>query len=233
MLSNDCSIELIFNFLFYFQYSWFIELQLNRHKLLLFLRFFIHQVLFFGVLFVIFASLIFDLFFLHWSDQSSLILKLVFGCDCKFPVGHIQTGHTDLLPPQFCGSSWQRGRLGVQNFSLQLIALFDLKPPSISSFRPYFFCCWLVCIIFIVSAFIDTETFPQVWFKIFIGPYPNQTYRFASPEGLWKVVARVPFFVISTATINKLVVFKAFHLVIQVCSFVGERTPKGHKGPLG
>ena len=43
-------------------YSWFLELHLNRYKLLIFLQLFIHQVLFFGVLVTIFASLIVDLF---------------------------------------------------------------------------------------------------------------------------------------------------------------------------
>ena len=39
---------------------------------------------------------------LYWNglDQRSLILKLVLGCVSILYVGLIQTGHTDLLPPQ-------------------------------------------------------------------------------------------------------------------------------------
>ena len=39
--------------------------------------------------------------------------------------------------------------------------------------------------------FIDPETCPQVGYQIFYGPYPNRTYGFASPSGLWNIVARV------------------------------------------
>ena len=45
---------------------------------------------------------------------------------------------------------------------------------------------------FIGSEFIDPETFPLVCYKIVCTTYPNQTYGFASPAGLWKFVARVP-----------------------------------------
>ena len=41
-----------------------------------------------------------------------------------------------------------------------------LKSPSRSSFKPYFVNFWHVCIIFIGSAYIDTEIFPWVWFQI-------------------------------------------------------------------
>ena len=57
-------IELTFNYFFVvFECSLFMELQLKRYNLLLFLWLFIHQVLFFEVLFVIFVSLIVGLFF--------------------------------------------------------------------------------------------------------------------------------------------------------------------------
>ena len=82
MLSNDCLIEITFHyFYFLFEYSWFLELQFNRYKLLLFLRFIISQILFFGVLGIIFASLIVDLFvqiywisvYWPWNLSSGLI----------------------------------------------------------------------------------------------------------------------------------------------------------------
>ena len=67
----------------------------------------------------------------------------------------------------------------------------------------------IMCIIFIGSALIDTETFYQVCSKIVSWPYPNQTYGFASHSGLWKIVARVPVFVISPVVINILIGFRA------------------------
>ena len=110
MFSNDCMIEQTFNyFSFLFEYFWFLELQFNWYKLLLFILYIIHQVFFFGFLVIIFASLIVDLFFgidlisVHWSWNLSL----------------------GFLEKNLCG------------------------------------------------------------------PYPNRTYGFSSPAGLWKVVARV------------------------------------------
>ena len=38
---------------------------------------------------------------------------------------------------------------------------------------------------------VDPETFTWVWLKIFLRPYPNKTFGFASPAGLWEVVVRV------------------------------------------
>ena len=66
----------------------------------------------------------------HWSDQHLLILRLVLGCDCNFSVRRIQTGHTDLIPLQVCGRSWQECRLGVYTCLLQFISLLDIKSPS-------------------------------------------------------------------------------------------------------
>ena len=76
------------------------------------------------------------------------------------------------------------------------------KYPSSYSFKSYFIHCWLVCIIFIGSMFIDPETCPRVQIQIFSWAYPNPTYRFASPAVLWKSMARVPVFVIAPAAIN-------------------------------
>ena len=90
-----------------------------------------------------------------------------------------------------------------------------------------------MCIIFIGSAFIDTETCPLLLLQIFSGMYSNQTYGFASPAALWKFVTRVPVFVISPGAINTLIGFKAFHQVIQGLNFIGKCRPKGHKISLG
>ena len=53
---------------------------------------------------------------------------------------------------------------------------------------------WLLTCFFalIWSGLVDTETCPHVWLQIICGTYLNRTYIFASPAGLWKVVARVP-----------------------------------------
>ena len=111
---------------------------------------------------------------LHWSDQRSLILKLVLWCARKLSVGRIQSGHTYLIPPQVCVRLWWGWWLGVHTCLLQLIDLLDLKPPSTSLSKPYFVDCWLLCIIFIGSAFIDTGTFPWVCYPIDSGTYPNR-----------------------------------------------------------
>ena len=42
------------------------------------------------------------------------------------------------------------------------------------------------------SALIDTETFHLVWLKIVSRPYPNWTYRVASPVDFGKVMVEVP-----------------------------------------
>ena len=123
-----------------------------------------------------------------------MILKLVLRCVRKLSVGCIQTGYTELLPLQVCKRLWQGLRLGFQTCSLQLIYLLDLKYPSSSPFKPYFVGFLFVCIIFIGSEFIDPETFPWVFKKIFSGPYPNCTYGFSSTKGLRKVVTRVTVF---------------------------------------
>ena len=43
---------------------------------------------------------------------------------------------------------------------------------------------------FIRSVLIDTDTCTWVWLKFVCGIYPNWTYRFSPPTGLWKVVVR-------------------------------------------
>ena len=138
--------------------------------------------------------------FLHWLYYHSLILKLVPGCVSKLSVGRIQTVHKDFLPLQVFGRSWQGRQLCVQTCLLQLIALLDLKSPSSSFSNPYFVYCWIVCIIFIVSASADTETCPWVCYQIVCGPYPNCAYGFAYPTVLCKFIARVSVFLFHLST---------------------------------
>ena len=82
MLSNDCSVKLIYHyFYFIFDYFWFLRLRFNRYNLLLFPWFIIIKLLLFGVLVIIFALLIVDLFVciywirinLSWNLSSGVI----------------------------------------------------------------------------------------------------------------------------------------------------------------
>ena len=52
------------------------------------------------------------------------------------------------------------------------------------------------------------------------------------PAGLWKVMLRVPVFVISPVVLNKLIGFKEVTQVLQFYSCVGKFLPEGHQGPL-
>ena len=49
----------------------------------------------------------------HWLDTCSLTLKYFLGCVSNLYVDSIQTGHSDLLPPQSWGGSWQGFRFDV------------------------------------------------------------------------------------------------------------------------
>ena len=99
--------------------------------------------------------------------------------------------------------------VGCSELYASVDCLLDIKYPSSSLFNNYFVDCRLLCIVFIVSVFIDPETFPWVCYKIVSGPYTNFTYKFSSHAGLWKVVVRVPVFVISPVIINTLICFKS------------------------
>ena len=139
-----------------------LKLHFNRYRLLLFIWFIIHHMLFFGVLFIISVLLIVDLFVqinrirINWSwNLSSGALE-------KFCGMYPNRTKTSLPPPQVCGRSCRGFRLGVHNCSLQLIVLLDIKSPSSSSFKPSFVYCRLLCIISIVSEFIDHGNFPCV-----------------------------------------------------------------------
>ena len=112
-------------------------------------------------------------------------------------------------------------------------SVLDIKSPPCSSFETHFVDFWLLCIIFIVSEFIDTETFPHLWLQIASGFYPNRTYIFASPVGLRKFVVRGLVFVIAPVSINTLIFLQAVTQFIRVWICVGKCCPKGLKYPLG
>ena len=97
-------------------------------------------------------------------------------------------------------------------------SVIDIKYPPSFLFKPSISYCWLFGIIFILSAFIDPLNYPRVQFQSFSGIHPTRTYGFASPTGLWKIVARVTVFVISPLSINTLIGFKSVTQVIQVWS---------------
>ena len=125
--------------------------------------------------------------FSYWSGQSELILKLFLGCYCILLWDVSKLDIRISFSRRFVGGH-------VKGSCVQYIDLIDLKSPPSSSFEPSFVGCWLACIIFIVSAFIDTETCSWVWFQNINGLYPNRTYGFSSPTGLWKVMVRVTVF---------------------------------------
>ena len=79
-----------------------------------------------------------------------------------------------------------------------------------------------MCIILIGSDYIVPEIFSRVCSQIFSGTYPKRTYTFASPAGLWKVMARVAVFLIPAVVINTFTGFNAVPHVLQVFSFVGK-----------
>ena len=80
---------------------------------------------------------------------------------------------------------------------LQLIfennQLFCFIKISFKFFAQYFLCWSLTCVfLFTVSALINHEMFPQVWFQIFCGLYSNCTYIFWFPAGWWNDIVIVP-----------------------------------------
>ena len=81
------------------------------------------------------------------------------------------------------------------NALLISIDWFARSKISFKFFKQIFFVvCWLVYIVFTVSAFIGPETCTWVWLQIFYDPYPNWTYYFDSLTCLWKVMERVLVF---------------------------------------
>ena len=151
--------------------------------------------MFFGFLVIIFESLVFDLFVcidwisIHWYWNLSLgVIKILCG---PYP------NRTYVFAP--LTGFWKivvMVRVGC-SYLISSIDLFDWsKISSMLFFNPSSVDCWLVCILFIESSFIDSETCTQVWLKIFSGTYSNRRCGYSSSAGLWKFVVRVPVFVI-------------------------------------
>ena len=162
-----------------------------------------------------------------------MILKLVLRCVRKLFAGRIQTGHNYLLPPQVCGRLWRGFRWGVNTCSHQLIYFIN-KPPPFKFLVQYFFCLLLTCVYHLYRIRVHWSwIFSSGVLETVSGPYPNHTYIFDPPTGLWKVVERVTVFVIFTDIINTFIGFKAVTKVLQVWSCVSNCWPKGHKSPLG
>ena len=61
-------------------------------------------------------------------------------------------------------------------------------------FELYFVCFRLMYIKFIGLAFIDPETFPQLWLQLISRPYPTHTYVFAFLVGLGRLWQGFLFF---------------------------------------
>ena len=127
MFSNGRSIKL----------TWFIELKLNRYKLLLFLwlvhfnlfhRFIknILQILRSNLPFLIFELCVSSLF-----DKRSLILKLVLRCYWRWSVVRILTGHTYFLPLLACGSLLQGSLFLIAPVNINTFIEYDTVPQVI------------------------------------------------------------------------------------------------------
>ena len=81
----------------------------------------------------------------------------------------IQNIHINLLPLQVCRRLWQGCRLGVNTCPYPLISLFVIKYPSSYLFKPSFVDFLLLYTVFTVSVSTDTETCPQVCYKLYVG----------------------------------------------------------------
>ena len=98
---------------------------------------------------------------LHLLDQCSLVLKLFLGRIKILYAGRIKTWHTDLLPVGLwkvvarVPFGWSYLFPSIDYFAWSILFSSYL-------FQPYYFYCWILCIIFIGSAFIDNETCPRV-----------------------------------------------------------------------
>ena len=102
---------------------------------------------------------------MHQSVYCSLILKLVPGCLRIFSVGHIQTRHNDLLPPQVCGRLWRVWRLVVHTFLHPFIYLIDIN--ILQVLRPI-----LIFLLFACMYFIDWISINWLW-NLYFGVLEN------------------------------------------------------------
>ena len=81
------------------------------------------------------------------------------------------------------------------NCLLTSVDWFSWSKISLKFFTQAYF-CWLLifgCYIYVLEL-IYPKTCPWLWLKIVCGPYPNRTYVYVSPAGLWNFMARVPVF---------------------------------------
>ena len=100
MLSNDCSIKLtLHSFYILFDYSWFIELELNWYKVLLFIQLFINQVLFFWLFCYHLYVVDYWPVCSHWLDKRLFILKFVLGCYLQIVSGLYLKWKYGFAPP--------------------------------------------------------------------------------------------------------------------------------------
>ena len=116
---------------------------------------------------------------------------------------------------------------------LASIDWYTLSKMSFDFFVQTFFCWLLACVYHIYWIIVH---WPWI---LSLGVIANFQWsvskldmQISSPAGLWKVVVRVPVF-FSPVAMSTLIEFKAVPLVIQVWSFVGKCSPKGHKDLLG
>ena len=189
----------------------------------------IHQVLFFRFLIVIFALLTVNLYYcidiiiVHWSwNFPCLWLQIILGQYQKWTYGFASPA-----------GLWKVMARILVSCSILFASIYWYTWSKISYklfFKALYFGCWLVCIIFIGSAFIDTDTCPLVLLQMFSELYTNRTYEFPLHrfmEGHGKGAG----FAISSITINTLVGFKlvpqvhcdwhqANHLKVLLLTFV-------------
>ena len=174
-------------------------------------------VLFSAVIVFIFSLLVVDLFvcvneiIVHWYWKlSSVELQIVCGLypnrtfGFSSPAGlwkvmdRVLVGCSDLLASIYC-FAWSK-----IYFKIFVHTLF----------------CWFLTIFieFTGSSFIDPETCPRGRYKIVCGPYPNWTYSFYSPVGLWKVMSRVLVVWLNlSSSIDCLDSSKSYHVIPEDC----------------
>ena len=141
-----------------FYYSWFIYLHLNQYKFFMFF----HQILLVWVSVIIFALLIFDLFFFAFIGSVLIDTET-----CPRACYQIECGMYPNRTYIFASAAglWKvvaRVAVGCLDLFVSIFSFLGIKYPSSSLLKPYFVGCWLVFIMCIGSAVIDTENFPQV-----------------------------------------------------------------------
>ena len=141
--------------------------------------------------------------------------------------------HFDVLKRSF---DWTNLWLFLNCFWLFLISWWTVIPIKfLISFKLFSSHIFFIVDLF-VSYLLDQRTLNLklvLWcdIKYSVGHIPNQTYGFYLPTALWKVMERVPVFVISPVAINTLIRFKEVNKVIKflICIVsVGPMATKDH-----